>query len=174
MKKLFSAIVLMTLFLTACNGGEPTVEPPTETPVPATETPAPGPTDTPDGYPAPATPTPENYPAPPTPTQLPEGYPTPGAPEGAAPDAYPTDEQLLVSRPMGEQCAEPGASEYATLDEAVNGLTGAGVRVFSARMANRIVCEACGCPTSEHFEMIIHPDDAGLAEGLGWTIEGDS
>lgn len=174
MKKIISAIVLIALFLTACNGGEPTVEPPTEIPAPVTETPAPGPTDTPGGYPAPVTATPEDYPAPPTPTQSPDGYPSPAAPEGNNPGAYPGEGQILVSRPLGEQCAEPGAGDYTTLEEAVNGLTAAGVRVFSARMVNRIVCNACGCPTSEHFEMFIHPADARAAEELGWTIEGEN
>ena len=150
MKIQFAAIVLIALLLGACSGAE--TEAPTTTPnsEPATVAPAPpAPTDQPD-----------DYPAAPTTAPLP-GYPAPSA------------AQLLVSRPLGLQCVGPETYAYATLDAAVSSLANAGARIVEARTTNRMVCEACTCPTSEHFEVIIVAADREIAAGLGWTIEGE-
>ena len=108
---------------------------------------------------------------PPTLTPLPDGYPTPADAEAA--DPYPAGDQLLISKPLGTQCSDPATFEYANLNAAVNALIANGIRVYSARITNRMVCEACTCPTSEHFEMIVNPEDAAAAVNLGWNIEGE-
>ena len=123
------------------------------------ETPAPDVTE-PTAYPGPARP---------TVTSIPEGYPAPTEP--ALPEAYPAGATVWVLRPLGEQCVDPETYEYAEVDEAVAALEAAGVEVVASETVSLVVCEACDCPTSEHFRAQIAAEDLATAETLGWYRE---
>ena len=107
----------------------------------------------------------------PTPTveeQEPGGYPAqpttdPAAPYPAAPD------EAWVIRPAGEQCADSLA--YPTSDSAVAQLEEAGVTILAVEEIELIVCEACGCPTSAHYRVLLADDDLSTAFTLGWDRE---
>ncbi len=146
------------LLLVACGGGEPA--PPTATPPPTPPlTPTAPPTSTPDGYPPP-----------PTPVPLPTGYADQPAPE-VPPSGYPAGDAIWVLRARGEQCTDESAFEYQTLDDAVAALTAAGAAVMAAETVGLMVCEACSCPTSEHYRAQIAADELETALSLGWYLE---
>ena len=148
-------IVLMAV-LVACNGtdGDGTAEPPSgdataTAPIPST-----------DGYPAQPTP---------TATSLPEDYPAPTP--VPPPTEYPADMEVWLLRPLGEQCVDPESYEFADLDAAVGALEEEGVEVLASEVIQLSVCEACDCPTSEHFRVQIRAADLGVAQSLGWMQE---
>ena len=165
MKLRYESLVflLLLVMITACRqppdpgvATSPASEPGEGRPTPTTGS---TPTTASDGYPAPPLP---------TPTSPPDGYP---APEAAAatprPGAYPAAGDVIwIVRPMGEQCADPA---YDSLEEAVAALEAAGVSVSASEMTSLAVCQACGCPTSEHFRAQIDAEDLDKATGLGWT-----
>jgi hypothetical protein len=147
----------------------------------ATPTPIPAPEET--GEPAPAaTPTilvPEQgteessgYPPPgeddsyPAPGDQP-GYPAPPVPAPTL-DPYPSGVVWII-RPVGEQC-EDGRS-FADLATAVSSLEENGIVVGEAEEVELFVCQACGCPTSEHYRLQIEPADLDRALTLGWFRE---
>jgi hypothetical protein len=140
---------LLALLLAACGSPTPAATPTT----PAT----PDIANTP--YPAPALPV----------TPVPEaesGYPPP-LPTPQLPSGYPANSTWLV-RPAGIQCETP---EYPDLEAAVAALADAGVTVQSAETISLPVCLACGCPTSEHYRVLIAPADVGAALALDWIQE---
>jgi hypothetical protein len=111
--------------------------------------------------PAPVTPPAE------PPTEVPaDGYPAPPPPPA---DAYPAANRLWIIHPAGEQCAE--SLIFESLDEATTDLEEAGIIVFEAEEVGLMVCEACGCPTSQHFRAQIGANDLGRAMDLGWQEE---
>ena len=158
MKRFYAALSLCgVLFLAACGGNTGTLPP---TPPGGTAT-----------APLPAT---GGYPAQPTPTPLPpEGdYPAPAEPEPTeAPTAYPADKEVWILRPLGQQCADPQAYEFADLEAAVQALEQNGVEVLNSEVVNLPVCQACDCPTSEHFRAQIRAEDLAAAEDAGWFLE---
>ena len=107
---------------------------------------------------------------PPTPVPSPEGYPPPATLIPTI-DPYPVGEMVWLILPVGEQCAEADESIYSDLQEAVAGLTAAGVPVKSSEMVELMVCTACGCPTSAHFRVEIDSLNLEKAVSLGWTPE---
>ncbi|MDX1687773.1 MAG: hypothetical protein R3248_07300 [Candidatus Promineifilaceae bacterium] len=170
MKRLFFLLtVLLALALGACQGSPPVPE--------ETETPPPAPTasestETPSADPAApeATATPDDYPAQPTASAPESGYPA--APEESAPpSAYPPGEPVWVLRPLGEQCAEESTFEYASLEEAVSALEEADVNVLASETVSLMVCEACGCPTSDHYRVQIMGEDVETVRSMGWRTE---
>jgi len=46
-----------------------------------------------------------------------------------------------------------------------------GVTVFKSEPFGMAVCEACGCPTSEHYRINIDANDLVKAVALGWNRE---
>jgi hypothetical protein len=153
--------ILFLTVLAACNGGaeeEPGSEP--------TEENQPGATSTAMAAPAEETTTPEltAYPAFPTPTP-------PGA-EGGYPastplptyDPYPGGLVTLI-HPMGLQCEDV---IFPDLSAAVGTLEEAGIVVVAAEEIGLEVCEACGCATSEHFQVQIGVADLDRALEMGW------
>lgn len=114
------------------------------------------------GYPAPVTPPIE------LPTETPDGYPAPPPPPPTT-DPYPVSNRLWIIHPAGEQCAE--TLVFENLDEATTALEQEGILVFEAEEVGRMVCEACGCPTSEHFRVQIDAGDLDRAVSLGWEAE---
>ena len=163
-KPLFGVLLAIVLFFLAACGppapdedGADEVEEPTATTVaPVTATVV-----------APATATPEAYPLQPAPTPVPDDYPAAPA-TIAPPTAYPADERISILRPLGNQCQDEEAYRYATLEEAVTDLEEAGVEVFASEMTSLMVCEACDCPTSEHFQAEILRANLTAAQALGW------
>jgi len=157
--------VLLALALGACQSSPALEE--TEPPPQAsesTETPAAAP-DAPEG-----TATPGSYPAQPTASSPESGYPV--APEESAPSsAYPAGEPVWMLRPLGEQCADESTFAYASLREAVSAIEDAGVNVLSSEMVELMVCQACGCPTSEHYRVQILGEDVQTVRSLGWRTE---
>ena len=152
---------LLLLLLAACSSGtnEPGITPE------ATQ-PAALPTTDSSGYPAPdlivSTPLPDAYPVNPIVPVVPETTsPYPGA-DGAT---------MWIVRPLGQQCVDPTTYVYPDLATAAAALTSAGVTVLASEELALMVCEACDCPTSEHFRVLINTTDYGLAEPLGWTPE---
>lgn len=146
---------LLAFLLVACNSGtaEPEVTaPPSLTPIPTHE-------DT--GYPGPVanTPVPDGYPAVPTVPAAPVGYPDAAA------------NLIWVIRPLGQQCVDPATYTYPDLSTAIAALTEAGVAVLTAEEVALVVCEACDCPTSEHFRVQIYATDLPKVEPLGWITE---
>jgi hypothetical protein len=116
-------------------------------------------TTTPDGgYPGPGQiPAPANgYPGQQTPPLL------------APPQAYPGSGEIWLIRPAGIQCE---GKEYPDLATAVAALESAGVQVIASELVSLMVCEACGCPTSEHYRMQVNLVDIPKAENLGWIRE---
>lgn len=145
----FIVVAGLCLLLAAC-GGSATPEPtlaPVRDPYPAgqaTIVPLP-PTSPPDsGYPAA------------------DQLPTP-----AFDAAYPGGGTVWVWRPVAlQQCG--GEQTYPDLDSAVAALEGAGITVLNATTAGIAVCEACDCPSSEHYRAEIPLGHLATAEGLGW------
>jgi hypothetical protein len=120
-----------------------------------------------------ASPTPEGYPGLPQPTQSLDGYPA--QPEAQAPPTgYPDDMVVWMMRPLGQQCVDPENYEYPELSAAVTALEEAGVEVMASETIEMAVCEACDCPTSEHFRVQISAQDMEQVESMGWTrVEGE-
>ena len=153
MKKTFLFLLLLSTLglLVACGGTEDSEEPtvaPRATPVDNQD---------PDKAPQPTV-TPADYPSPPAAvaTQLPEGY-----------DMGNT--LVWIIHPAGQQCVEE--LTYPDIQSAMNDLTEAGVTVLAGETLNMMVCEACDCPTSEHYRLQINQRDVETATGLGWTVE---
>lgn len=157
--------LIMLLLVAACNGTseeDPTGEsmPPTEEGAPALPT-----VDSPaseTGYPAPIVP--DGYPDP----QDTAAYPvlpisTP------APFSYPEGTTFWMLHPAGLQCEEP--LTYPELADAVAALENNGVQIFKTEAVNMMVCEACGCPTSEHYRVNIDANSLDAAMVLGWIRE---
>lgn len=158
---LFTTAIVVLLLTAACGAGndvDSTAEP------------------TEDNSTQPATPTLE---APPveTPTDEPAAYPvvpTPTAPgmDGAYPiftpeptrDPYPGG-LVVILHPAGVQCEEPALPD---LSAAIGSLEEAGITVLAAEEVTLNVCEACTCPTSEHYRIQISPKDLDKAYELGW------
>lgn len=135
------AVILLLVFLLAACNQQPEVE----------EDPTARPTPTVEE----GEPEPDGYPAQPT--------ADPAAPYPAAPD------EVWVIRPAGEQCAESLA--YPTADSAVAQLEEAGVTILAVEEVELVVCEACGCPTSAHYRVLLSGDDLSTAAALGWEQE---
>ncbi len=145
-KRSLLIMILFALLLAACNGDAPEEEEePIARPTPTTDVVAP----TPDS----------------------EAYP-PARPQPTAPaDGYPAaDAQGWVIRPVGEQCADTLA--YPTSDSAVADLEAAGVEILAVEETELLVCEACGCPTSAHYRVLVSGEDLPTAYSLGWQREG--
>ncbi|MDX1617008.1 MAG: hypothetical protein R3300_22065 [Candidatus Promineifilaceae bacterium] len=102
----------------------------------------------------------ESYPAP----EMTEAYPPPPP----TPDLGYPDDQVWVVAPAGEQCEEP---QYETAEDVTSSLEADGVEVFAVEEEGRVVCEACGCPTSLHFRARIAIEDLSQAQSLGWLRE---
>ncbi|MCL4868243.1 MAG: hypothetical protein KJ063_04680 [Anaerolineae bacterium] len=152
-------LTLLLLTLVACGGGtsnEPDA-------VPTLIEPAALPTLSNDSYPAPIMPTPFN----------PDGYPGGLYPTIEVVSPYPgvTGQTIWILRPLGQQCMDPESHTYPNLAAAVTALTNAGVTVLEARDERLMVCEACDCPTPEHFRARINLSDYGKATPLGWYRE---
>ena len=109
-----------------------------------------------DGYPGPD----DNSALPAT--ALPAGYPVPS--RAPTRDPYPSSYAILI-RPAGVQCEDP---LYADMDAAVADLKSAGVKVHEVSQVELMVCQACGCPTSNHYRVRIEPLDLETALTLGW------
>lgn len=147
---------LLILALGACQSSAPAPEMPTS----ASEEPA-------------GTATPGSYPARPTASSSESGYPAePEEPAESAPAAaYPPGEPVWVIRPVGEQCADESTFAYGSLQEAVSALEEAGANVLSSESVDLMVCQACDCPTSEHYRVQILGEDVQTVRSLGWTAE---
>lgn len=156
-------LLSMTLLLVtmACTNSVVSTPSPTETVT------APGPTAT---IRLQATETPEEYPALPAATPIPGDYPANPTPQ-LRPTGYPAETSVWVIRPLGRQCVDPETYEYADLEAAVNALQEAGVDVMASGTTELVVCQACDCPTSEHFRVQIDARHLSLAESLGWQRE---
>lgn len=148
MRKLSLFLLLLIAFLlAACNGEEPVEEEPAPRATPTIEETEGGETD-----PAPD-----------------DGYPVePTAAPGAAYPGRPAESWVI--RPAGEQCAESVA--YPTSDSAVADLEAGGVELLAVEETELTVCEACGCPTSAHYRVLVSSDDVPTALSLGWQLEG--
>lgn len=158
---LISLIAL--LLLAACGAADPAPATPD-----ADATPTAPPADQPQVAPE-DTPTAEGYPAAPAATEQTEAYPAAEAP--AEPTGYPADMMVWVQQPWGTQCADSETYTYADLEEAVTALEDAGVAVQASETVELAVCQACDCPTSEHFRVQISAQDIEQAQTLGWTRE---
>jgi hypothetical protein len=153
-----AAMLLVAALLTACNGdseAEPTEEIPPVEETPTEEAPpVEAPTAEPTAYPAQEVPTiPQSDAGYPLPEPLPTEDPYPG---GLA----------VILHPVGQQCEEPTFPELA---DATAALEDAGITVMAAEEIALNVCDACSCPTSEHYRVQISPDDLLKATELGWT-----
>lgn len=157
--------LIMVLLLSACSGAadeEPTTEsePATEEASPALPT-----VDSPlidPSYPGPEEPA--GYPGP---VNEP-GYPAPLIPT-PTPDSYPAGTMFWITHPAGLQCEQPLI--YPELDDAIAALEEIGVTVVKSEAIGMMVCEACGCPTSEHYRVHIDAADLQAAITLGWVRE---
>lgn len=158
------AFLILILILASCTGsdvGEPTKEKKETKDESAPALPTLDTSLVSPGYPEPIIP--EATPVP----QIPEGYPalpvfTP------TPYIYPEDMVFWMLHPAGFQCESP---LYETLDQAVSALNADGVTVDSSEVINLMVCQACGCPTSEHYRVSIQAGDYEAAVALGWVRE---
>lgn len=170
MKRIYILLsIALGLGLGACQGSSPVPEETEAPPAPPTASES---TETPSAAPAAPeeTATPNDYPAQPTASSPESGYPA--APEEAAPSAaYPPGEPVWVLYPLGEQCADESTFAYASLQEAVSALEDAGVNVLSSETVDLMVCQACGCPTSEHYRIQILGEDVQTIRSLGWRTE---
>jgi hypothetical protein len=171
MKKLILLwILLAAVALTGCFGDEEeaTGEPGEDGPVLPVSTPSKSGSDGledgdepgSDGYPGP--PEEPGYPAPSLPTAISPGYPAPSP--VATLDSYPGG-FAIFTQPAGLQCEDP---TFANMDAAVAQLEEAGIEVLKISRVDLMVCEACGCPTSEQFRVSIDPADVAAALLLGW------
>lgn len=168
MKRLiFLLSVLLVMVLGACQSSAPA---PAETEAPPAAPTASEGTETPAPAAPEATATPDEYPAQPTASAPESGYPP--APEEAAPSAaYPPGEPVWIVRPLGTQCEDESTFAYASLEEAVSALEEAGVDVLSSETVDLMVCQACGCPTSEHFRVQVLGEDVQSIRSMGWQTE---
>jgi hypothetical protein len=170
-KKILSCLSFIALLLLA-SCASATDATPTSVPVPedtvepapaataTVPTPDPEPDDT-SGYPPPGET--DAYPAPPDQA----GYPAPPSPP-PAPDPYPSGIVWIV-RAAGEQCED--SLRFVDLASAVASLEENGITVNEAEGVELMVCQACGCPTSEHYRLQIDPVDLDQAMRLGWFRE---
>lgn len=119
----------------------------------------------PEEYPPPI----ESYPveSPPPIFNEPTGYPVGPLPT-STPFAYPADATFWIVRSAGLQCESP---TYEDLNEATSALEAGGIDVQEAEEVDLIVCQACGCPTSQTFRVLISAADLTAAEALGWSRE---
>jgi hypothetical protein len=170
---LFLSVAVAILLLSACRGAA-------RPEVPAATLPSyPGPVPTlpdPDPYPVrPApTPLPAAYPSleAPAPTSTPPAQATLLAPEEPVPaGTSPAGEAIWLLRPWGIQCEDPASFEYKDVSAAAAALEDAGVEVLAAESVALMVCQACGCATSEHFRVLIPAAGLSQALALGWTQE---
>jgi hypothetical protein len=151
--KRFFFIPLVMVFLVACSGGIEST--PTATAPAGLDTPAPGLVPAATDEPAAATATPE-------------GYPGVVIPEAQATSPYPADEEFWLVRAAGLQCEDPA---YPDLESAVAALEDAGVNILESEATTMAVCEACGCPTPEHYRIRVLGSEVNKALPLGWAIE---
>lgn len=159
---------MVALVLSACGSGS--ADDPTSVPTevgtdsaPALPTIAP---ITPEpGYPGPLLP--DAYPPPPTPPEA-TGYPAPPL-ATPTPYSYPEGTTFWMRHPAGLQCEEPLI--YPLLADAVAALENSGVAVLNSEDVNMMVCEACGCPTSQQYRVQIGANDLESATMLGWIRE---
>ena len=79
-------------------------------------------------------------------------------------DAYPGGFGVFI-RPAGLQCEDP---IYNNADAAIADLQEAGIEIIEVSQVEIVVCEACGCPSSEQFRVSIDPADIAAALRLGW------
>jgi hypothetical protein len=140
-------LLIIALLLAACNGDATEEEQPTPRPTPTT------------GESDPTEPTPDAYPVEEPTEPASSGYPAEGS-EAA---------EIWVVLPQGAQCAESLA--YPTADSAVADLEAAGVEPLAVEETELLVCEACGCPTSAHYRVLLSSDDVPTAISLGWQVE---
>ncbi|MGD2077245.1 MAG: hypothetical protein PVH18_02620 [Chloroflexota bacterium] len=156
----FSVIVLLVVMVACASGSEDestvnpqedqtSVTPSVTLSVPTKEVPGSGPT----AYPAFATA---------TPAVSGDGYPisTPSLPDNPYPGGLAT-----IVRPKGLQCEE---AVFPDLSAAIRSLEEAGIVVVAAEAIGLEVCEACDCPTSEHFQVQIYAYDLDRALDMGW------
>jgi hypothetical protein len=107
----------------------------------------------------------------------PEAYPEPEEPSGyppppivtSTPYAYPEGTTFWITHAAGLQCEQPLI--YPTLDDAVRALEENRVAVISAEAFDMMVCQACGCPTSEFYRANIDAYDLDTAISIGWNRE---
>jgi hypothetical protein len=160
---LLSSLIIV-LVLSACGASD---EDPTEvSPEPTKEGVLALPTVEPSlnlpGYPEPSDP--GAYPGP----EEPAGYPAPPI-MTAAPAAYPEGTTFWMDHSAGLQCEEP--LTYPTIDDALAALEEKGVIALKSESFGMAVCEACGCPTSQHYRVNIDANDLDKAITLGWNRE---
>ncbi len=118
---------------------------------------------TPDtAYPGPASPPAELLPLS---TATPGAYPLLNE-SWSTPDPYPGGVAIII-HPAGEQCAE--TLTYPDLASAVTTLEEAGVTVVDSEQFEQVVCQACGCPTSQYYRLQIEPESLSKAMALGWV-----
>jgi hypothetical protein len=116
----------------------------------------------------------EETPARPTPTTEginptpPGGYPPePTEPVTSGYPAEVTEAWMVI--PAGKQCAESLA--YPSAESAVAVLEQAGVTILAVEETELVVCEACDCPTSAHYRVLLAAEDFPAAMSLGWRPE---
>lgn len=146
-------LLIFVLILAACNSDSPEEN---ENNAPARPTPT-------TAIEAPTTEAEEAYPSLPEPTAPAAGYPAPGEGVESATETW-------VVLPAGEQCADSLA--YPSSDSAVATLEEAGVELLAVEETELLVCEACGCPTSTHYRVLISNEDLATAISFGWRPEG--
>ena len=164
-KKYISIVGLILLLLLSACGGTSEEDPTKQSKSPTEEAaPALPSVESPSepGYPAPIAP--DGYPGP----QEPSSYPAPPV-STPVPFAYPAGTTFWMVHPAGLQCEEP--LTYPELADAVAALEQNGVTIFETEAVNMMVCEACGCPTSEHYRINIDANNLDAAMMLGWIRE---
>ena len=165
-KYVMLTILVLILALSACSSStdpEPTVKSkkPTEEAAPALPT-----LDT--SLVEPSFPLPSDSDAYPEP-EVPSGYPPPPPIMTSTPYAYPEGTTFWILHSAGIQCEEPLI--YTARDDAVDDLEENGVTVISAEAVSMMVCQACGCPTSEFYRANIDAYDLDTAISIGWNRE---
>ncbi|MCA9938856.1 MAG: hypothetical protein KC418_09450 [Anaerolineales bacterium] len=146
MKRLWLGMMVLALalVLAACGGGG------------GAETPA-----------ATAAPVEEGYPPPTVAITPAQGYPAP-RPTPTLPTGYPDDGRVWLIKPVGMQCQEPESN----LNQEVAVLQNNGILVLASQMTSLAVCEACEvCPTSEHYRILVAPEQIEAAKRFGWEEE---
>ena len=104
------------------------------------------------------------------PTAVPNSYPAEPASQLNLPP-YPATGTIWILRPLGQQCQPAAEFEYATVEDAILALNDAGITVYRAEQVLRPVCEACDCPSSEHYRLNIDESNLAQAQELGWELE---
>ena len=167
-KKILIAISAIIILAACTTEPEPDA---TEQPLPGMPTVGSQPADTQpstaplpgdDGYPVPG-----EMPSYPPPLEL-EAYPEPPS-EVPTPFSYPQGTSVWVIHAMGLQCEDPPA--YPDLKTAIDTLAAAEINIQDSEEVGLMVCEACGCPTSTHFRILIDGSDLPKAINLGWRQE---